>query len=130
MMNNGLVDGLGMVALAMVDVMGFSIVRVLDIHDCARVLVSHGVGHSLETAVWEGDMVTAIGGVSVPLFVGAKLHWILVAVVGIDAIFVLVLGRAVLWFMVAAAVVRGMVGQGEGHEGGQENKYLKQKNIM
>ena len=134
-MDNGLVDGRRVVALAVVDLMGLSVVGVLDVHDGARVLVGHSVGHGLKTAIGKGDMVTAVSGVAVPGLVGTKLNWVLVVVVGVDAILVLVLGGAVLWLFVAAAVVnRGRVvggsmeigggGQGSGQECGEGKEDL------
>ena len=136
-MDNGLVDRRRVVALAVVDLMGLSIVGVLDVHDGARVLVGHGIGHSLKTAIGKGDMVTAISGVAVPGLIGTKLNWVLVVVVGVDTILVLILGGAVLGLFVATTVVnRGRVvggsveigggGQGSGQEGGEGNEDLKQ----
>ena len=140
--HNGLVDGLGVVALAVVDLMGFSVVGVLDVHDSARVLVSHVVGHGLEAAVGEGNMVAAISGVAIPGLVGAKLHGVLVVVIGVDAVLVLILGRAVLWLFVGGGVVGGCGlvnggviggamevgrgGQGNGQECGEGNEDLDQ----
>ena len=140
--HNGLVDGLRVVALAMVDLMGFSVVGVLDVHDSARVLVGHVVGHGLEAAVGEGNMVAAISGVAIPGLVGAKLHGVLVVVIGVDAVLVLILGRAVLWLFVGGGVVGGCGlvnggviggamevgrgGQGNGQECGEGNEDLDQ----
>ena len=104
---DGLVDGLGVVALGVVDLVGLSVVGVLDVHDGARVLVGHVVGHGLEAAVGEGDVVAAVSGVAVPGLVGAKLHGVLVVVIGVDAVLVLVLGRAVLGLFVGGLVVGG-----------------------
>ena len=140
--HNGLVDGLRVVALAMVDLMGFSVVGVLDVHDSARVLVGHVVGHGLEAAVGEGNMVAAISGVAIPGLVGSKLHGVLVVVIGVDAVLVLILGRAVLWLFVGGGVVGGCGlvnggviggamevgrgGQGNGQECGEGNEDLDQ----
>ena len=136
-MDNGLVDRCRVVALAMVDLVGLSIVRVLDVHDGARVLVGHGVGHSLKTAIGKGNMVTAISGVAVPGLIGTKLNWVLVVVVGVDAILVLVVGRAVLGLFVGGGVVGGLMdggvvgggvhvgGKGDGQEGGKGDEDLK-----
>merc|ERR1712038_1260924 len=129
----GLVLGLGVVSLGVVDLMGLSVVGVLDVHDGARVLVGHIVGHGLEAAVREGDMVAAIGGVAVPGLVGTKLDGVGVGVVGIDSVLVLVLGRAVLGlFVTAIAAVLGLggmvgggvVGQGDGQEDGKGDEDL------
>ena len=137
---DSLVDGLRVVALALVDLMGLSVSGVLDIHDSARVLVGHIVGHGLEAAVGEGNMVAAVSGVAVPGLVGAKLHGVLVVVIGVDAVLVLVLGRAIiLGLFVGRLVVGGCRlvnggvigvrrgGQGNGQECREGNEDLKQK---
>ena len=109
-MDNGLVDRCRVVALAVVYLVGLSVVRVLDIHDGARVLVGHCIGHSLKTAIGKGDVVTAISGVTVPRLICTKLNWVLVVVIGVDTVLVLVLGGAVLGLFVATTVVnRGRV---------------------
>ena len=128
--------GLRVVALAM-DLMGFSVVRVLDIHDDARVGIVHLVGHGLEATIREGNMVLAIGGIAIPGLIGAELDGVLVAVIGINAILVLVVGRGVLWLFVGGLVVGGFMfggmvgggvdvsGQGDGHEGGKGDEDLE-----
>ena len=136
-MDNRLVDRGRVVALAMVDLMGLSVVGVLDVHDGARVLVGHGVGHSLKTAIGKGDMVTAISGVAVPGLIGTKVNLSVVGVLSVDAILVLVVGRAVLGLFVGGGVVGGLMdggvvgggvhvsGEGDGQEGGKGDEDLK-----
>ena len=136
---DGLVDRLGVVALAVVDLMGLSVVRVLDVDDGARVGIVNLVGHGLEATVGEGNMVLAVGGIAVPGLVGAELDGVGVAVVGINAILVLVVGRGVLGLFVGGGVVGGgrlvnrgvvgggvhVVGNGDGQEGGKGDEDLK-----
>ena len=127
--------GLRVIALA-VDLMGLSIVGVLDIHDDTRVGIINLVGHGLEATVREGNVVLAVGGIAIPGLISAELDRVLVAIIGIDTVLVLVVGRGVLWLFVWGRVVgglmfRGMVGwgmdvsgQGDGQEGGKGDEDL------
>ena len=139
--DDGLVDRLGVVALA-VDLMDLSVVGVLDVHDDARIGIVNLVGHSLEATVGEGNVVLAVGRIAVPGLIGTKLDGVGVAIVGINAILVLVVGRSVLWLFVGGGVVGGCGlvnggviggamevgrgGQGNGQECGEGNEDLDQ----
>ena len=133
--DDGLVDRLGVVALA-VDLMDLSVVGVLDVHDDARIGIVNLVGHSLEATVGEGNVVLAVGRIAVPGLIGTKLDGVGVAIVGINAILVLVVGRSVLWLFVGGGVVGRLMdggmdwgmdvsGQGDGHEGGKGDEDLE-----
>ena len=135
---DGLVDRLGVVALAVVDLMGLSVVRVLDVDDGARVGIVNLVGHGLEATVGEGNMVAAVGRVAVPGLVGTKLDGVLVVVVGVDTILVFIMGWGLLvgWLMVGGGVlvygsmVGGTVevgrgGQSKGQECGEGKENLR-----
>ena len=99
---------------------------VLDVHHVAGVAVGGVVGDDLGAAVGEEDAVRAVGGVAVTGLVGVELDVALVAVLGVDAVLVLVLGGSVL---VLGLVVRGVgvggEGGGHGHEGEEGNDGLQ-----
>ena len=137
-MVDGLVDGLRVVALAVVDLMRLSVVGVLDVHDSARVGIINLVCHGLEAAVGEGNMVAAVGRVAVPGLVGTKLDGVLVVVVGVDTILVFIMGWGLLvgWLMVGGgvlvygsmvggAVEVGRGGQSKGQECGEGKENLR-----
>ena len=111
-----LVDGLGSIG---------GLALILDIHDIARVGISSVVGDNLGAAVGEEDAVRAVSGIAITGLVGVKLDVALVAVLGVDAVLVLVLGGSVL---VLGLMVRGVgvsrVGSGHGHEGEEGNEGL------
>jgi len=69
---------------------------VLDIHHIARVAISGVVGDNLGAPVGEEDAVRAIGGVAITGLLSTELNVAVVAVLGINAILVLVLGRGIL----------------------------------
>ena len=48
--------------------------RVLDIGNIAGVLISHSIGHSLDAAVGEGNVVLTTGGVAITLLALAEVY--------------------------------------------------------
>ena len=78
---------------------------ILDIHHIAGVAISGVVGNNLGAAVGEEYTVGAIGGVSITCLLSTELNVTVVAILGINTILVLVLGRCIL-------VSRLMVGRG------------------
>jgi len=69
---------------------------ILDVHHIARVAISSVVGDNLGAAVGEEDAVRAVGGVTIAGLLSTELNVAIVAVLGINAILVLVLGRSIL----------------------------------
>merc|ERR1711970_975287 len=98
-----------------------SLALVGDISDIATITV-HGVGNLLETTVGQADVVRSLGGVSVPLLLGAE---VVVGVVVLDGELVGVEGRLV-WVGGLGTVGRGASGGGKGgsHEGGGSEENL------
>ena len=98
--------------------------RVLDISDITGVLIGHGVGHSLDATVGKGNMVLALGGVTVTCLLLAKVG---AGVVVLDGVGVLVGGRLGVVSAVGGVTgVRGHAGGDgdEGGEGGNEEVHL------
>merc|ERR1719392_323412 len=128
--DDGLVDRLGVVALAVdggVDGGVGGLALVLHVHDVARVGIGSVVGDNLGTAIGEEDTVLAIGGVAIPGLVGAKVNLSVVGVLSVDAILVLIVGRAVLGLFVGGGVVGGLMdggAKGDGEEGGKGDEDL------
>ena len=136
----GLVDG-GMVGRGLVGsgmvgsrLMVRGLAFVLDIHNIAGVAIGGVVGHNLGTAVREEDAVVAVGGVAIAFLISTKLHVVAIGICGINAVLVSIvgLGGLVLGLMVAAAMVRGMVGRGvvsasHSGEGSNEDEALKRE---
>ena len=140
LVDDGLVDRLGVVALAVhggVDGGVGGLALVLNVHDVARVGVGSVVGDNLGTAIGEEDTVLAVGGVAIPGLIGTEIDLSVVGVLGVNAILVLVVGRAVLGLFVGGGVVGGLMdggvvgggvhvgGEGDGQEGGKGDEDLK-----
>ena len=97
--------------------------RVLDIGNITRVLIGHGVGHSLDAAVRKGNMVLSLGGVAIAGLLLAKVG---ARVVILDGVGVLVGGR--LGVVTAMGGVTGVGRHAGGHsdeggEGGDEEVH-------
>ena len=69
---------------------------ILDVHHIARVAISSVVGDNLGAAVGEEDAVRAVGGVTIAGLLSTELNVAIVAILGINAIFILILGRRIL----------------------------------
>ena len=114
MMDGGVVDG-GMMHRGMMDgsVVGLvmRLAGVLDVGNVAGVSVVNVVGHGLETAVGELNMVLALGGVAVAALSGTEVETVLIS----DTVLIGVMGGSglVLGLMVASVVRgRGVVDRG------------------
>ena len=113
---------------------------VLDIHHISGIAISSIVGDNLGAAVGEEDTVLAVGGVAITGLVGTKLNIVVVAILGINAILVLVLGGSL--FVCRLVVGRsGLVDGGRGigvsrqgscqsGEGKKGNAILKQMMVL
>ena len=116
----GLVGGSGLVFLSVSGVLNISNVSIVSINS---------VGHSLGTAVREEDVVRAAGGLSVPVFAGAKVDSMVVIENFVSV--VVVGGFAVLGFVVRGSrfVGRGgpigIVSDGNSHDSEKSNEDLK-----
>ena len=112
---------------------------ILHVHDIARVGISSVVGDNLGAAIREEDAVLAIGGVAITGLVGTKLNIVVVAILGIHAVLVLILGGSLLvcrlvvgrsglvdggWGIRGRGV--GGHGRGRGGKGKEGNASLKQ----
>ncbi len=101
--------------------------RVGHIGDVARVGVVHTVGHSLDAAVGESDVVLALGGIAITSLVLGKVG---AGVVVVDGVGILVDGGGIRG--VAGAVGgRGAGGGGKGgsEDRGEDDEALKEKPI-
>ena len=106
MMDGGVVDG-GMMHRGMMDgsVVGLvmRLAGVLDVGNVAGVSVVNVVGHGLETAVGELNMVLALGGVAITALSGTKVEAVLIS----DTVLVGVVGGSGLIVGLMVASVDG-----------------------
>ena len=129
----GLVGGSGLVFLSVSGVLNISNISIVSIN------AINGVGHSLDTAIREEDVVRTAGGLAIPVFANAKVDS---RVIINNLVSIVVVGRfAILGFMVRGSRFvggGGLVGWGsplgivsdcDSHDSEKSNKDLKRQKI-